>query len=276
MIDRICISINNRCNLCCSYCHFHEKGPIEETPMDVFEILDHVREYTDQPFKIGFVGDGEAFLDFDKLKSYLEYLQDAPNIRAYTITNGTIDLADADWRFLSDHQVTVGLSVDGYRELHNRNRCGSFDTAMATAAHIKRVTGQYPTWNATVGRESLANADRVIAFFMPFGTRVTFSRMIGKYGIPLSDYRAFLLRAERAGLKVRRGGSDCTMYGGECGAGINNYFFANGKVYYCGNCIDLPPVADSSIPFEELEQRSRDLSFDRTHCYKETFIARQY
>ena len=26
MIDRICISINNRCNLACSYCHFHEKG----------------------------------------------------------------------------------------------------------------------------------------------------------------------------------------------------------------------------------------------------------
>ena len=26
MINRICISINNRCNLACSYCHFREKG----------------------------------------------------------------------------------------------------------------------------------------------------------------------------------------------------------------------------------------------------------
>ena len=42
MIDRICISINNRCNLACSYCHFHEKGKIEAAEMDVFEILNNV------------------------------------------------------------------------------------------------------------------------------------------------------------------------------------------------------------------------------------------
>lgn len=71
MIDRICISINNRCNLRCRYCHFHEKGPIGDVPMDVYEILDHVKAYTNQKFKIGFVGDGEAFLDFDKLRSYI-------------------------------------------------------------------------------------------------------------------------------------------------------------------------------------------------------------
>lgn len=39
--------------------------------MDVYEILDHVKAYTNQKFKIGFVGDGEAFLDFDKLRSYI-------------------------------------------------------------------------------------------------------------------------------------------------------------------------------------------------------------
>lgn len=55
--------------------------------------------------------------------------------------------------------------------------------------------------------------------------------MIGKHGISLSDYRDFLQFAEKK-LKVRRGGLDCTMYGGECGAGNNNYFFANGNVYF--------------------------------------------
>ena len=276
MIDRICISINNKCNLGCRYCHFHEKGYIEDVPMDIFEILDHVKNYAKQKFKIGFVGDGEAFLDFGKLRSYIEYIHDAPFVSAYTITNGTVDLPDEDWRFLEDHKIKVGLSVDGYRELHNLNRCNSFDKAMLTAEHFKKVTGHYPTWNATVGRESIENADKVIEFFKPFGTRVTFSRMIGKYGIPLEEYRKFLLKAEASGLEVRRGGKDCTMYGGQCGAGINNYFFANGKVYFCGNCIDLPSVADSNITFEELEKLAQSLDFDRNHCYKETFIARQY
>lgn len=94
--------------------------------------------------------------------------------------------------------------------------------------------------------------------------------MIGKYGISLNDYRKFLSAAEKE-IPVRRGGKDCTMYGGECGAGTNNYFFANGKVYYCGNCIDLPPVADSGISFFELEKIS--LKFDRSLCYRETLCA---
>ena len=58
------------------------------------------------------------------------------------------------------------------------------------------------------------------------------------------------------------------MYGGQCGAGTNNYFFANGSVYFCGNCIDLPPVGKSDMTFEELEKISLD--FDRNYCYKES------
>ena len=49
---------------------------------------------------------------------------------------------------------------------------------------------------------------------------------------------------------------------------IYNYFFANGKVYYCGNCIDLPPIGPSGMTFEELEKIRLD--FDRNYCYKET------
>lgn len=45
-IDRVCISINNRCNLSCKYCHFHEKKDvIKNDTMDVFEILDNIIKY---------------------------------------------------------------------------------------------------------------------------------------------------------------------------------------------------------------------------------------
>ena len=267
MIDRICISINNRCNLACKYCHFHEKGKVDASEMDVFEILDNVKHYAKGKFKIGFVGNGESFLDWQMLKSYIKYIEDFPNISAYTITNGTIRLSDDDWRFLEDHSINVGFSIDGYKELHDMNRCGSFDTAMENVEYYKHITGHYPTFNSTVGKESLMNAKRIIDFFKLFGTRVTFSRMIGRYGITLEEYREFLSEAEKQ-IPVRRGGNDCTMYGGKCGSGINNFFFANGKVYYCGNCIDLPPIGLSSMTFEELEKLS--LEFDRNYCYKET------
>ena len=267
MIDRICISLNNRCNLNCTYCHFHEKGAAENGEMDVLEILRHVREYACHPFKIGFVGNGEPFLDFPLLKECLRFLEDAPLIQTYTITNGTIPLAEKDIRFLEHHRVNVGFSLDGYPELHDKNRCGSFGLVMENVQKYREVTGHYPSFNATVGHESLLNREKVISFFEPFGTRVTFSRMIGTHGITLAEYRAFLAEAETR-LSVRRGGLDCTMYGGQCGAGTNNYFFANGKAYYCGNCIDLPPVADSSVSFFALEQIS--LAFDRSRCSKES------
>ena len=267
MIDRICISINNRCNLTCKYCHFREKGKVEAAEMDVYEILDNVKQYADKGFKIGFVGDGECFLDWPLLKSYITYIEDFPNISVYTITNGTICLHEEDWMFLENHRINVGFSIDGYKSLHDLNRCNSFDKVISNVEYYKHITGHYPTFNATVGRESIENAEEVISFFKSFGTKVTFSRMIGRYGISLQEYHDFLAKAEKE-IPVRRGGKDCTMYGGQCGAGINNYFFANGKVYYCGNCIDLPPVGDSGTTFKELEKIS--LKFDRDYCYKES------
>lgn len=271
MIDRVCISINNRCNLACLYCHFQEKGLIAASEMNVFSILDNIKAYVkthgNPSFKIGFVGNGEPLLDWPLLKSCIVYLEDSPHITAYTITNGTIRLPDSEIRFLADHATNLGFSIDGPKEIHNLYRSGSFEQAMAAVEQFKRVTGHYPTFNATVGRESLQAADKVISFFAPFGTRVTFSRMIGRYGISLAEYQAFLDMAEKS-IPIRRGGMDCTMYGGQCGAGLNNFFFANGKVYYCGNCVDLAPLAESDISFFELEKFKLD--FDRNRCYKES------
>lgn len=266
MINRICISINNRCNLNCRYCHFHEKGILEEKSMDIFAILKNVKKYSKHLFKIGFVGNGEPFLDFPLLKSYLQFLEDCPQIQVYTITNGTVDLTEKEYLFLENHHVNVGFSVDGYKELHNINRCNSFEIVMEHISQYKSATGHYPTLNATVGKDTLRNSKKVIDFFKKFDTRITFSRMIGNYGISLEEYKSFFMEAEKF-LSVRKGGLDCTMYGGICGAGKNNYFFANGKVYYCGNCIDLPFIADSNISFFELEQIS--LNFERNRCYRE-------
>lgn len=175
MIDRICISINNRCNLNCRYCHFHEKGLKEDTPMNVYEILDNVMMYAHHPFKIGFVGNGEPFLDYPMLKSFITYTEGCEWIRSYTITNGTIRLPDDEYRFLDAHHVNVGFSIDGYKELHDPNRCRTFDKVMSNIEAYRTATGHYPTFNATVGRDSLSNSQRVIDFFKPFGTRVTFS-----------------------------------------------------------------------------------------------------
>lgn len=268
MVNRICISINNKCNLKCKYCHFKEKQIKVNDDMNIYTILDNVIEYAKKEnFKIGFVGNGEPFLDLEKLKSYISYLEPYPNISCYTITNGTIKLSDEDILFFAKHKVNVGFSLDGYKELHNKNRCNTFDIVMKNINQYKSITGSSPTLNVTVGKDTISESVKVIDFFKQFNVRITFSRMIGKYGISLAEYIKFIYQAEKE-LEVRKGDLDCTMYGGKCGAGLNNFFYANGNVYYCGNCVDMKPIGKYDIKLTDLEDSN--ICFDRSKCYKES------
>lgn len=273
MVDRICISINNRCNLACKYCHFHEKKEcIQEDEMDVFKILDNVIQGIEnndiKVFKIGFVGNGEPLLDFELLKEYILYISKylkSGRIVAYTISNGLLLNGDM-LLFFKDYNINVGFSIDGIPAIHNKYRCGTHAKVMEKIELYKEIMGCYPSMNCTVGAEIIEHAEETIAFFEQFQNRITFSRMIGNYGIPLDTFNNFLKKASER-LNVRTGGYDCTMYGGLCGAGMNNFFFANGNVYICGNCIDLTPLGTSDIPLSQLESISLD--FDRRKCYKE-------
>ena len=66
--------------------------------------------------------------------------------------------------------------------------------------------------------------------------------MIGKYGIPLEAFNTFLKKASLS-LNVRTGRYDCTMYGGLCGAYMNNIFYANGNVY-CATKAAVKTISD--------------------------------
>lgn len=273
MITRACISINNRCNLACKYCHFHEKkDQIHAQDMDVSKILDlivhHIEKHDIPLFKLGFVGNGEPLLDYDKLKEYIlqieSYLKSG-RIAAYTITNGLL-LDEEMLLFFGQHRVNVGFSLDGIQPIHDMYRCGTYTRVMEKIELYRSLHGKYPTLNCTVGREILAHEQETIDFFHQFDSRITFSRMIGRYGISLQDFRSFLNKA-KAALNVRTGKYDCTMYGGLCGAGIDNIFYANGKIFICGNCIDLPYHMSA---YTELDDVRFDIpEFDRQDCFKE-------
>lgn len=275
MVTRACISINNRCNLNCTYCHFHEKKDyIQEDNMDVITILDiitsHIEDNDIDLFKLGFVGNGEPMLDYEKLKQYIAHIGDylkSGRIAAYTITNGL--LVDREkLEFFKEYNVNVGFSVDGISAIHDKYRCGTHERVMANISLYKEVNGKYPSMNCTVGKEIIDNPEETISFFEQFGNRIAFSRMIGKQGISLPDFNVFLNKAMER-LNVRNGGYDCTMYGGMCGAGMDNIFYANGKIFICGNCIDLP----FSMPYDTpLNEVSFDvIDFDRSCCFKEVF-----
>lgn len=275
MVTRACVSINNRCNLNCLYCHFHEKMEyIQQEEMDVLGVLDNITHHIEQNeiecFKLGFVGNGEILLDYANFKAYILHISDYLNngkIAAYTITNGLL-LDREKLEFFKEHKVNVGFSLDGIERIHNKYRCNSWAKVMEKIELYHDVFGVYPSLNCTIGKESIECRDEIIDFFISFNTRITFSRMIGKCGISLNDFRDFLSEAMKH-LNVRTGGYDCTMYGGMCGAGMDNIFYANGRIYICGNCIDLPFSLPAETPLEDVKFAVDE--FDRRCCFKEVY-----
>lgn len=203
MVTRACISINNRCNLNCTYCHFQEKkNYIQEDNMDIITILDiitsHIEDNNIDLFKLGFVGNGEPMLDYEKLKQYIAHIGDylkSGRIAAYTITNGL--LVDCEkLEFFKEYNVNVGFSVDGISAIHDKYRCGTHERVMENIALYKEVNGKYPSMNCTVGKEIIDNPEATIEFFEQFGNRITFSSKIDLYMLREAD-KGFLYIGKR-------------------------------------------------------------------------------
>ena len=115
-----------------------ENGNLEDNDIDLF--------------KLGFVGNGEPMLDYEKLKQYIAHIGDylkSGRIAAYTITNGL--LVDREkLEFFKEYNVNVGFSVDGISAIHDKYRCGTHERVMENIALYKEVNGKYPSMNCTV------------------------------------------------------------------------------------------------------------------------------
>ena len=118
------------------------KDYIQEDNMDVITILDiitsHIEDNDIDLFKLGFVGNGEPMLDYEKLKQYIAHIGDylkSGRIAAYTITNGL--LVDREkLEFFKEYNVNVGFSVDGISAIHDKYRCGTHERVMEIARLI--------------------------------------------------------------------------------------------------------------------------------------------
>ena len=140
------------CNLDCEYCFFLSKEMLY--PGDRFRMADELLEtYLRQLLEshltpevtVAWQGGEPTMMGLDFFRRSVELVDELkqPHQRVeYTIqTNGV--LIDEDWAaFFKEHDVLVGLSVDGPREIHDRYRVdkrglGSFDRVMAGYEHLK-------------------------------------------------------------------------------------------------------------------------------------------
>lgn len=258
MIDRICISLNARCNQNCLYCHFSEKKnnvhsvDNEFTPEEIkqfcLNLYDYITEYKLPLFKLGIVGSGEPLLSMNSLKTLVEffyYSEIRDVMRIYVISNGTLLNADIiDFFFFYKNIVELNISLDGDPETNARFRGASYPDLSG----YEKKFGCKPRINSVVTQETLLHKTKIISFFRENNfNQINFSKIFGvndsKIKITDDEYNAFLLYAKSFGIESRQNHFakkyDCTKYGNLCGVGRNNVFITRTGIYPCGRFMDL-------------------------------------
>jgi len=160
-----------RCNLNCSYCYIPEemrKTGAHMSADDILRALVIFKAYFKKTLPDGsrpqvvFHG-SEPLLNRDAVFAAIE--RHGEHFRFGIQTNGTL-LEKADIDFLTAHNVTIGLSLDGHvpeiadRTRHNWSGDGSFAKVLAAMKHLQG----YPGYNVicTVTRENMAALSDIV------------------------------------------------------------------------------------------------------------------
>ena len=163
--NQLILEMTACCNLQCKYCIYGEHYPSTRTSssrnMDFstakaavnYYMANFKRKYNRNPNaspSVGFYG-GEPLLQFEMIRQVVEYIEENfsfyPDIK-FTITTNGLLLSDSVRRYLVAHDFAVIVSLDGYKENHDRNRvtptgATSFDKVYA---NIKAFQHEFPDY----------------------------------------------------------------------------------------------------------------------------------
>lgn len=131
---------------------------------------------------------GEPLLNFDTIRHIIEYtesIKEDKNISYSVVTNLTM-ITDEMIRFFVDHHVNISTSLDGPKELHDRNRPlssggSSYDKAVASIKHLQdRGIGVGAIQTTT--KYSLDYAESIVEEYIKLGLGNLFIRPLTPLG----------------------------------------------------------------------------------------------
>lgn len=153
MLEHLRLNVTEGCNLRCSYCYervsevWNKKRIMDWTVAKkaIDQFLFYVQKNEKKKISIRFFG-GEPLLNWGIIEKALDYIKDKlpDDVRvSYIInTNGTL-IDDARAEFLAKHNISVSLSLDGVKDIHDKFRVypdgsGSFDVVDNNMNHLIR------------------------------------------------------------------------------------------------------------------------------------------
>lgn len=173
------LNVSTFCNLACKYC-FIDNNPlsVHDRRIMTFETAKNALD----KFKIEIVKNNEIDIaqiilyggepltnerNFNKIVKYARDIM--PTVKITLITNGTL-LTEDTIRFLTNHNIIIGLSIDGPKEINDRSRVykshgGSvYDDASSKIKLLNQYNSQYGL-SSTVTRDLINNPQEAINCF---------------------------------------------------------------------------------------------------------------
>ena len=181
-IDTVLIKVASRCNIDCAYCYVYHLGDIGwsrqpkrmslETSAAVADALGDLAFVEGQQFEVVLHGGEPLLLGEDRLDFLIVSLRRAlPDTCAISIqTNGML-ITSKILDLCADNRVTMSVSIDGPRQIHDKNRVGfdssgTFDRVMDGIACIRsHATGQQLFTGVLAVVDPTSDPNDVYSFF---------------------------------------------------------------------------------------------------------------
>lgn len=161
-LSSVVLQVTQICNLNCSYCPFargnYYSRKHSQKQMS-FEIAKKAIDFmvdnaiNSNTLAVGFYG-GEPLINFELVKSVVEYISlHYPHKKfSYFMTTNATLLDEKKIDFLSKHEFSITISLDGPREIHDRNRQSfskesSFDKIMKA---LKLIKEKFPEFHKNI------------------------------------------------------------------------------------------------------------------------------
>lgn len=174
------IKMTNACNFACSYCSVGAPYQITNLNIDFikkfFDGCQELMEYkNDNTLTIIWHGGEPLLRDIAVYRELQDYAKDklkGIDVRFSIQTNG--GLIDNDWiQFFKEYDITPGISLDGYKELHNANRLDklgntTFDKVMEGITLLKN-NGITPGLLMVLDTHNSVDVDRLYNFIVDNG-----------------------------------------------------------------------------------------------------------
>lgn len=145
--------VSSNCNMKCKYCFYHDLasnrevasyGKMDEKLLEL--IIKKAFDDADGSINFSFQGGEPTLAGLDYYKQLMDYIEkyneDNMEVNLALQTNGI--LIDHNWAaFLSENDWLVGLSIDGYKDLHNyfridRNDKGTYKKVIQASELFKK------------------------------------------------------------------------------------------------------------------------------------------